>query len=463
MLESILNNIYLYHGLILFGESLILFVLIHMLYQRRTPANMIAWLLSMVLVPYIFVVLYFVIGARKRKNIYQKGELALVQRHSDEVVNSTEAVLRAHGVSDANKNEHFELYTDSVRAYESFMACIKNAKKSIYISTYVLKYDDVTKNIFEQLIRKAEEGVEVRMLIDSIGSWALYFSSYKLKALKKSGVKIEFFMPIFRMPFRNYINLRNHRKIYLFDNKKVLSGGMNLSNEYFGPVSDTQRWEDMLFLIEGQSSKQFFDIFASDWLYASGEKLDIEGVEATKSFGNSIVQVIPSGPDMPNDALYEALLCAIYAAQEKIWIVTPYFIPDATLIQALIIAKKRGLDIKLITPKKSNQLMADLARSSYLSELEEVGIDVWLYEGVMLHAKAMLIDHSSVMLGSVNLDNRSLFLNYEVATLVYSSDVITEVEKWMITLKYRAGLGREKTSKFRRILENFMRIIAPQM
>jgi cardiolipin synthase len=300
-------------------------------------------------------------------------------------------------------------------------------------------------------------------MIDSIGSWALYFSSYKLKALKKSGVKIEFFMPIFRMPFRNYINLRNHRKIYLFDNKKVLSGGMNLSNEYFGPVSDTQRWEDMLFLIEGQSSKQFFDIFASDWLYASGEKLDIEGVEATKSFGNSIVQVIPSGPDMPNDALYEALLCAIYAAQEKIWIVTPYFIPDATLIQALIIAKKRGLDIKLITPKKSNQLMADLARSLYLSELEEVGIDVWLYEGAMLHAKAMLIDHSSVMLGSVNLDNRSLFLNYEVATLVYSSDVITEVEKWMTTLKYRADLGREKTSKFRRILENFMRIIAPQM
>jgi len=461
-MQDILNNIYLYHGLILFGELFIVFVLIHMLYQRRTPANMIAWLLAMVLVPYIFVILYFIIGGRKRKNRYEKEKLSL-KPTSKEAYNSIEAVLQEHGIAKASRKEKFELFLDSVTAYESFIHCIKESEKSIYISTYVLKYDDVTKSIFKALSEKAQEGVEVKILVDSIGSWGLYFFSYKLKKLKESGVKIEFFMPIFRMPFRNYINLRNHRKIYLFDNVKVLSGGMNLSNEYLGPQSDVKRWEDMLFLTQGESAKQFFELFASDWFYASHERLLLGEIQKDRHAGEAVVQVVPSGPDMPNDALYEALLCAIYAATERIWIVTPYFIPDFSLTQALLIAKKRGVDVQLITPKASNHLIADLARSSYMSELEEAGIEIWLYEGVMLHAKSVLVDHSGVMLGSVNLDNRSLFLNYEVATFVYSFAVICEIEKWMIGLREHSCMGREEKSKLRRVVENFMRIIAPQM
>ena len=457
------TNIILYHSLIIFGELLIVFVLVHMLYKRRTPTSILAWLLSMILIPYISVVLYFIFGSRKRKNRYKKEYIKLQKRgQSYNKSNPINEVLKSYGIADASENEQFKLYTDSTEAYKVFMDCIEDAKRSIYISTYIFEYDTVTKNIIDALIKKAKDGVEIKILIDSIGSFRLYLFDYKLKALRNEGAKIEFFMPIFRMPFRNYINLRNHRKIYLFDNKKVLSGGMNLSNEYLGPEIDKSRWEDILFLAEGSSAELFFEIFASDWFYASKEKLNFT-TDFTYNSGNMFVQVVPSGPDMPSDTLYEALLYAIYSAKERIWIVTPYFIPHSSLIQALIIAKHKGIDVKLITPKESDHFLANITRSSYMRELEEVGAEVALYEGAMLHAKAILFDNNGVMLGSVNLDNRSLFLNYEVATFVYSDKVVEDIGLWMQRLLSNSSRGIKEVSAPRRILENLMRVLAPQL
>ncbi|MCW8954115.1 MAG: phospholipase D-like domain-containing protein, partial [Sulfurimonas sp.] len=264
-------------------------------------------------------------------------------------------------------------------------------------------------------------------------------------------------------PFRNYINLRNHRKIFIFDNIKVLSGGMNISDDYFGETADKTRWEDMLFLVEGASAEQYFDIFASDWLYASEEQLMFSCDAKANNTGDTFVQVVPSGPDMSNDALYETLLSAIYSAKERIWIVTPYFVPDKSIIQALVIAKHKGLDIKLITPKKTNHRIVNLVRASYMRELKEVGIEVSRYNGAMLHAKAILFDNSTTMLGSVNLDNRSLFLNYEVATFVYSDKVTQDIQLWMQRLLSNSSIGTQEVSTIKRILENLMRVMAPQL
>ena len=457
------TNFILYHSLIILGEFLIVLVLIHMLYKRRTSTSMMAWLLSMILIPYISIILYFIFGLRKRKNRYKKEHIKL-QKHSQTHFqeNPISKVLKDYGITGSNQNEQFELYTDSVTAYEKLISCIKGAKKSIHISTYIFKYDNVTKYIIKALIKKAKEGVEIKILIDSLGSLGLYLFSYRLKALKNSGVQIEFFMPIFHMPFRNYINLRNHRKIYIFDNKKVLSGGMNLSNEYLGSKIKKARWEDMLFSIQGLSVKRFFEIFASDWFYASQQKISFKQ-DTIYNSGDTFIQVVPSGPDMPKDILYETLLCAIYSAKKRIWIVTPYFIPDSALIKALIIAKHKGIDVKLITPKESDHFIANLTRSSYMRELEEVGIEVALYDGAMLHAKALLFDETGVMLGSVNLDNRSLFLNYEVATFVYSDKVTKDIEIWMNKLLLNSSRGTKEVSTPRRIVENLMRLIAPQL
>lgn len=456
-------HIAFYHSLIIVGELLVVVVFVHMLYKKRTPAGMIAWLLFMILLPYVAVVFYIIFGLRKRENRYKKSNMSLQKRfHTFPEKNAVHEVLRSYGIADAVQNENFEIFSDSVRAYEKFMSSIKEAKKSIYIGTYIFEYDKVTKQIIKELIKKAKEGVEVKILIDSLGSYALYFSQYRLKKLRKAGARVEFFMPIFHMPLRNYVNLRNHRKICIFDHTKVMSGGMNMSKEYFGPNKNETMWKDMTFMCEGMAAELFLEIFASDWFYASKEKLDLSKQKVSDS-GDTFLQVVPSGPDMSKDVLYEAILCAIYSAKERIWIVTPYFIPDESIVLALIIAKHKGIDVKLITPKDSNHIVVNMTRSSYMRELEEEGIEVALYDGVMLHAKAILFDDTTVMLGSVNIDNRSLFLNYEVATFVYSQRVIKEIRSWMEGLLSNSSFEMTEASAPRRIVENLTRIIAPQL
>jgi cardiolipin synthase len=170
---------------------------------------------------------------------------------------------------------------------------------------------------------------------------------------------------------------------------------------------------------------------------------------------------VPSGPDLQTDALYEALLQMIYNAENRIWIVTPYFVPDSAFMQALIIAKKRGLDVRLITPDESDHIIADLGRSAYMRELSESNIVIARYTGGMLHAKSILVDHSIAMIGSANIDYRSLFLNYELVSLCYSEDVMKDIEQWMEMLMLRSHNKTPEQGNLRLLLENIMKIFAP--
>ena len=456
-------DIFFYHGLIIFGELLVIVVFIHMLYNRRSPTSIIAWMLFMILLPYLSIILYLIFGLRKRENRYKKEHIRLQKNTSSyNEKNDINDFLKNQNIAEAAKNGRFEIYTDAKESYEVFMQCIEESKKSIFFSTYIFNYDKVSKEILDALTKKAKEGLEIKVLLDSLGSILLYLFSFRLKELREAGAKVEFFMPIFEMPLRNYINLRNHRKIYIFDNKKVISGGINISKEYLGKNRDKRRWEDIMFIVEGDSVEQFFEIFASDWFYASKERLNFIS-NNDKNRGDIFMQVVPSGPDMQKDTFYETLLYAIYDAKERIFIVTPYFIPNNSLIQALIIARHKGVDVKLITPKESNHIIVNLVRSSYMRELEESGIDVYLYNGSMLHAKAILFDDKSVVLGSINFDNRSLFLNYEVAAFIYSKKVISDIDFWIRKLISNSSLGTNKVSGVKKIFENLMRILAPQL
>jgi cardiolipin synthase len=460
LLES--GPYYLYHALLISGELLIFVTFLHMLYQRRNPANMISWLLFMVLVPYVAVLLYFVFGSRKRKPRYKKNNVSLATLSDTE---HQQSIIRGLlvGYQQTLPEQVVQLYTDGERAYQALEAAIRGAKSDINLSTYVFKKDAMTTRLLALLTEKAEQGVKVRLLIDSLGSPGVYFWQRPFKALRNAGGEVVFFMPLLKMPFRNYINLRNHRKIYLIDGHKVLSGGMNLSSEYLGPEPDPKRWDDTLFEIDGLAARGFAKIFASDWLYATRETLDIPESDQFECCGDTKVQVVPSGPDLKGDVLYEALLNAIYAARERIWIVTPYFIPDEALSRALIIAKNRGVDVRLITPKTSNHWVADLTRASFMRELHEHKIDLHYVEGAMVHAKAVLFDDRGAMLGSVNLDNRSLFLNYEVATFVTSERLVCEIDQWMSELMSRSVKKIPSRGPLRRVAENLMRIFAPQL
>lgn len=428
---------------------------------------MISWMLSIFFLPYIVVPLYFLIGIRKREPKHKKEYVKFdqVREHTpyelDDPYHALQNLLKKNGMPPATKGNTFELITNDTEAYHRMLKEIENAKHSIYICTYVFQFDKTTKEIIDALTKKAKEGVKIRLLMDLVGSLGASFNQKGFSALKEAGGEVAFFTPILKRPFQNYINLRNHRKIYLFDHTTLISGGMNISNEYMGEADGTQRWEDLLYCLKGPSVHHFYHIFQNDWEYATKEedKIDLNSVEAYE--GESRVQVVPSGPDIPSDALYESLLNAIYNAKKRIWIVTPYFVPDENMIQALVIAHHKGVDVKLITPKDSDHLLADLARSSYMRELDEIGADVVLYDGEMLHAKAILFDDLGGMVGSVNLDNRSLFLNYEVVTFVYSPQFIESIEEWMNTLMHHSSRGMKKPSKTREAVENMMKVFAP--
>ena len=455
-------NFLLIDGLLVLGELLVVAALLHMVYQRKTPSSMIAWMLAIVMLPHLAVPLYFIVGSRKRRNRYSKAGVDMRETEVPSHANPVDGILRSNGIPGATSGNRLRLILDGTEAYETLMAEIMQATQSIWISTYVFKTDNVTVKIIDALIAKRREGVEVKILIDSLGSWRLYFWQFRLRPLRKAGAEICFFMPILRMPLRNYINLRNHRKIYLFDQRRVLSGGMNLSGEYMGPDPDPARWGDLLFLAEGSAVYHYAELFAADWAYAAETEPAVPA-PPLHGGGDTYIQVVPSGPDIRGDALFEAIISAVYSVKERIWIVTPYFVPDASLMQALIIAGNKGVDVKLITPRESNHLLADLARSSYMRELEEAGVHVALYEGTMLHAKAILFDGLGVMLGSVNMDNRSLLLNYEVVSFAYSEKIIRETEAWMLDLLEHSTLTVRPAGSIRRLGENLMRIIAPEL
>lgn len=460
MEESLIYFIYFHLGTIVV-DLLVLSSLGHMVYQRREPTSMIAWLLAIILLPYIAVPLYFIFRSRKLRR-KGKSQIQLACRREIPAGEATpiDLILRANGIAGATTGNTFSFFPDGIRAYDALIAHIRKAEKQILISTYVFSTDEVGRAIIEALEQKARAGVEVKVLIDSMGSLPLYLLQWPLRGLKKAGAEVAFYMPLLARPFQNYINLRNHRKIFLFDGTTVLTGGMNLSREYLGPAACERRWIDILFEIRGPGVFHYREIFTQDWNHTAKARLSLPD-QIPEARGNTRIQVVPSGPDIPSDALYEALLSAIFAARERIWIVTPYFVPDQSLLQALIIARHRGVDVRLITPASSNHLIADLGRSSFMRDLFASGIDVCLYPDGMIHAKAILVDRRGVMMGSANIDQRSLFLNYEVVSFIYSDDAISASETWMKQLMDRCTQKMHPAGRWRRMGENLMRIFAP--
>jgi len=453
-----------YYLLYSLGGLAILLAVMHMLYRRRSPISMIAWLLLMIIAPYIFLFFYFFFGIRKRSLHKEKAPLAIYSQDDDkDAVHPIETLLCNNGVPASTDDNKLSFYTDATEAYEVLYTALQSAQHSISISTYILKNDTLSRKLFNLLIQKAQAGVDVRILTDAFGSMGIYFWQRPLKRLRQAGVSVSFFMPLFSLPFHNRINLRYHRKIYLVDNEILFSGGMNLAKEYMGPKPLQGHWKDLLFRCEGSMVYDYINIFESDWAYSQELLPKNISAYASDKKGKFKAQVIPSGADVKDDALLEALVYAVHRATQRIWIVTPYFVPDESIFQALRIALNRGVDVKLITPNKSDNLIADLVRSSYIREAQEWGMDIALYTKSMLHAKSILFDDDAVIFGSVNLDNRSLLLNYEVVSIVYSKEPIDDIDRWMKELLKDSTSYIEPANKIVRIIENLMRVFVPQI
>ena len=459
----ILNWISL-HLLSTLGFILALLLISHLLQQRKSPASILAWLLAIVFVPYLGVPLYLMLGGRKiSRMIAAKKQMPAV---GDPSANDTEAgpslrLLLEPGRFPAVSGNRMTMLTTGEDAFQETMRLIDAAEQTIFIATFILGKDATGKAIIEKLARKSRQSVKVRLLLDALGS--VHISRRFLKPLTAAGGKCAFFMPMIHWPFRGRANLRNHRKMLIVDGKTAMIGGMNLAAEYMGPEPSPDRWTDLSILLEGPVAAHLTEIFRLDWRFAAKEDLPATAVfeRPPADQSQAQLQLIASGPDVSGDTLRDAVLTALFNANGRIWVVTPYFVPDELLLGALCIAARRGVDVRLIIPQKSNHRLADLSRESYLNQIHEAGAKIWLYRPNMLHAKAVLVDDALAVIGSANMDMRSLLLNFEVGLCIYEPDVIEQIDEWMKRLMASCGIRANPRKSSLNLVEGIGRILAP--
>ncbi len=446
------------------GFILAIVLIAHVLVQKRSPSGTVAWLLVIAVFPVVGVPLYLLLGGRKiRRAAERKSYLPLPEKDLVEPkpVHDADLLLRSHNIPGASSSNTLEFCLTGEQTYHKLVELIEEANESIYICTYVYSKDRAGTDIVERLAKKAREGVDVRLLVDGVG--ALGVRSFLNRKLRSAGGKWAYFIPVFHQPFKGTANMRNHRKIVVTDRKKVLAGGTNIADEYIGPVPEPRRWVDLAYTIEGTAVSHYCSIFLSDWAFATGQ-LDpmYDHAAEIKELDDALIQVVPSGPDVPNDALYDSLMTMIYAAEKSFWIITPYFVPDDSLCKALVLAGRRGVDVRIIVPGKSNHPLPDIVRTQYLREIQDAGGQILYYGPNMMHAKAVIVDNELAIVGSPNADVRSLLLDYEVAVFVYSAGHVGQISAWASSVAENCTEAELPRPTFGRdLLEGVARILSP--
>lgn len=430
---------YLFSGqvFVVLLTALILVLVSRVLRWQHRPGASIAWILAIIFVPYFGIPAYFVFGGRKIRGLSQKkrglhfGATESPLRLLD-FDNPAEDILTSQSVSPPTRQNGFEFISNGEEAYQKLTDLLEGAQESIYIELYILARDEVAEYFVQLLARKAAEGVDVRVLLDSYGSFGS--KGRFVEPIREAGGKVESFMPL--MPFRRNwsLNLRNHRKIFIVDRHTGMVGGMNLGTEYMGVEPTPDRWIDTVAIVRGPVVGDLFEIFCTDWDFTSDDRIEFDRevlAPPESPDASSTLQVAGSGPDVRGDPVYEAILSSIYSAKERVWIVTPYFVPGEELFRALLLQARRGRDVRLLMPERSNHWLADLARGRHLRELQATGGKVFLYKERMIHAKNIVFDDHTAVIGTLNIDMRSLYLNFEVAVFAYSTQDVEEIAEWM--------------------------------
>jgi cardiolipin synthase len=446
------------HLLSIVGFLLATVLIATLLAQRRAAGTTFAWLLAIALIPYVGVPLYLVFGGRKLARRGERKARLYVRNTPTAPTGSIADLLCASGAPPPRDGNSLALLPTGELAFVEVIRALESATRAIRVSTLILGDDDAGTAIADVLVRKAKAGVEVRLLLDSL--FKRRAPHAQLAALRAAGGRVAWFMPVWHLPFRTKLraNLRLHRKIIVVDGRLAIVGGMNLASEYMGPTPSPDRWRDLSARVVGPAVDDLDEVFRADWQFAAGEAL--APVPACGADATAQIQVIGSGPDVESDILYDALLTAVFGARARLWIATPYFVPDEALARGLVLAARRGVDVRIVVPARSNHRTADYAGASYLREVARAGGKICCYLPSMMHGKSVLVDDALAVLGSANLDMRSLFLNYEISVFCSSAAEIAAVAAWFDTLWASCG-GLPTAGRARGIVESVARLVAP--
>jgi len=312
------------------------------------------------------------------------------------------------------------LFSKGDEYFEAVEAAIAGARHHVHLEYYIVRDDPLGTRVLELLIAQARKGIEVRLLADTVGS---RISRALARKMRGAGVKFEWFNPtaVARLR-RRIVNFRTHRKIVVVDGAIGFCGSTNICSDHsFKEVADAAR-RDSDVELEGEAVQGLQHTFFENWLFASGEPLrdsDFEKYFPPAVVGAQVMQIVPSGPDSEYRALYSFLLGAIGLARKRVWLVAPYFVPDEALLNALCVAAARGTDVEIIVPGESDWRVVDAAGASTHDQLLAAGVKIHLFGPPLLHAKTAVIDDDLAIVGSANIDDRSMKLNFEVAAIFY--------------------------------------------
>jgi cardiolipin synthase A/B len=368
------------------------------------------------------------------------------------------------GAFPAAAGNQVTFFHEGSSAWAAIQEAVASARHHIHLEYFIFQPDETGQALLNLLTEKAKQGVQVRLLLDAMGSRRL--RRRHLQSLRDAGGKCYEFLSLNPLRRRIQVNMRDHRKILIVDGRVAFTGGLNIGDEYLGKVPRFGFWRDTHLRLEGPAVAGLQRVFVEGWDFAAEE--DLRGTEyfpppATK--GTSVVQIIQSGPDQELKSIREVYFAAILQARRRLWIASPYFVPDAGLRDALCLAGYLGLDVRLLCQFHPDKWIPFFAGRYYWSDVLATGVKVYQYSKGMMHSKVMLVDGEWASVGTANLDNRSLHLNFEVNCLLYSPTDVAELESAFrhdltdsILLDYRVFDRRPLPE---RLVENACRLLSP--
>ena len=427
----------------------------HAVMNVRSSRGAIAWAISLVTFPWLALPLYWIFGRSKFQG-YSEVIRQVYRQHHDLIHYAYDEILEfkvelpnklasleklVSSISDLTftNNNAIELLIDGKQTFGRMLEAIALSQDYILLQSYIINDDEIGNEFKDALIAKAKEGVRVYVIYDAIGSNKI--TNTYVKALRRNGIKVSSFRSTAGKGNRFQINFRNHRKILIVDGHTGFVGGLNIGDEYLGKDPHFGHWRDTHLKTQGTIVKSLQGTFLKDWYWATREYVEACWSVSKNHNDNQTAFVLATGPADRLDVCTLFFLDLINLAQNRLWIASPYFVPDDSTLNALKLAALRGVDVRIILPDKPDHLLVYLCSFSYYAELQQVGIRLYRYRSGFMHQKIILCDRAIAGVGTTNLDNRSFFLNFEVMTFAISSnpkqnataaDLVESIEQMLI-------------------------------
>jgi len=453
------------------------YLILRLLRNRFEPSSMLVWVLVVAFIPFIGALIYARLGenqillrARRKRGVrvhprFAPGDWEYKTSNLDTFKATADVGLRLADAYVTHGND-VQIRDDSEGIHQDWVEAIKGAQKSVHLEYYIWRHDETGIEIRDLVIERAKAGVECRVLIDAVGSLRLKWAF--LQPFQDTGVQLAFFLPLANWKRRWSPHLRNHRKILIIDDSIGYVGSQNISDDDRGKNPLYSPWHNLHLTLQGPAVQYLQSVFLDDWTFASGEDVSRRLVPALgPEKSDRIVQILATGPDCQQHVLERMLLEALNNARKSIDIATPYFVPSPVLRMAMLQAELRGVRVRIIVSALSDEKLALYAARSFYAELLEEGIEIYEYTTGLLHSKLLVVDNLWSMVGSANMDYRSLRLNYEISALLYDPEPAEELVR--IFDAYCAKAARVTKADIAKkplrqvLLEGAARVLSPQL